>query len=64
MQWENLFGGSIWAVVIVLGPIIFALVLLYAILNNRQTRAQKQRSEEAARELREEIARDDERGAA
>lgn len=41
-----------WGIMTVVGPILFALVLLWAIAHNRRSRAEKQRTEEATRQRR------------
>ncbi len=41
-----------WAIMTVVGPILLALVLLWAMANNRRSRAEKRRTEEATRERR------------
>lgn len=43
-----------WPLITVVGPILFAIVLLWAIANNRRSRAEKQRTEEATRQRRKE----------
>lgn len=44
-------GGGLWSVMTILGPIVLAAVLLWAILHNRTSKRQKQRTEEATREM-------------
>lgn len=41
-----------WAIMTVVGPILLALVLLWAMANNRRSRAEKRRTEEVTRERR------------
>ncbi len=43
-----------WTLMTILGPILFAIVLLWAIANNRSSRAEKRRTEEATRQRRKE----------
>lgn len=53
-----------WGVVIVGGPVLFGVILLWVLFNNRQTRAERRRTEEATRRLyEEEDASDKARGA-
>jgi len=42
MMTSNAAGG-LWGIAIVIGPILLALVLLWAIIRNRQSRADRQR---------------------
>lgn len=44
-------GGGLWGVMTILGPIILAAVILWAIFNNRTTKREKERTEEATREM-------------
>jgi hypothetical protein len=56
MTWID--GGSLWGMMTVVGPIIIIAVLMWAMLRNRTlTRAEKERSEQATRELYEESDR-------
>lgn len=51
---------GLWAVAIVLGPILLGLALIAGIVTNRRSQAEKQRTETATRELyREEDQADD-----
>ena len=43
-------SGSLWSVMTIAGPIILALAIIFAIMNNRRSRAEKERSERAVRE--------------
>jgi hypothetical protein len=43
-------GGALWSVITVLGPIVLAVALAYAMLRNRRSRAEKLRSEQAVRD--------------
>lgn len=56
--------GEIWSIVIIGGPILLALVLLYALLRNRTQRNQAPMdvTERGTRELREQLDRDDKQG--
>ncbi len=47
-----------WTLITILGPILFAVVLVWAMLNNRRSRAEKQRTEDATRIRREQEDRD------
>ncbi|ODP35985.1 hypothetical protein [Sphingomonas turrisvirgatae] len=51
--------SSLQGVMVIIGPIVLAAVLLWAVLNNRTSRAQKERTEEATRRVREEQNRED-----
>jgi len=56
--------GELWSIVIIGGPILLALVLLYALWRNRAQRNQPPEdvTERGTRELREELERDDKQG--
>jgi hypothetical protein len=43
-----------WGLMTVMGPVIFALVLAWAMIHNRRSAAEKRRTEEATRMRREE----------
>lgn len=47
-------GGGLWGIITILGPILLAAVLLWAILNNRTSKAEKRRTEEATKRMHEE----------
>ena len=47
-----------WTLMTILGPILLAAVHAWAMLNNRRSRAEKQRTEEATRIRREQEDRD------
>ena len=47
-----------WTLMTIVGPILLAAVLAWAMLNNRRSRAEKQRTEEATRIRREQEDRD------
>ncbi|WP_432769977.1 MAG: hypothetical protein HEQ22_04310 [Sphingopyxis sp.] len=47
-----------WTLITVIGPILFALVLGWAMLHNRRSRAEIRRTEEATRLRREEEDRE------
>lgn len=53
--------GGLWSIMTIVGPIVLALVLIYALLKNRRHsgRAEIERTEQATRRLQEEIARDE-----
>jgi len=44
-------GSGLWGVVVIGGPILFVGILIWVLLNNRQSRAEKQRTEDATRQL-------------
>ncbi|MDR6852226.1 putative membrane protein [Sphingomonas sp. BE123] len=44
-------GGGLWGVMTILGPIILAAVILWAILHNRTSAREKQRTEDATRKM-------------
>ncbi len=51
-------GGSLWGLMTVVGPILLLGVITWAMLRNRtRTRAAKERTEQATRELYEESDR-------
>ena len=53
-------GGGLWSVMTVVGPILLGLVLLYALLRNRQRSArQRAVTEQATRDLQEQLNRED-----
>jgi FtsZ-interacting cell division protein ZipA len=51
--------SSLQGVMVIIGPIVLAAVLLWAVLNNRTSRAQKQRTEDATKRVRDEQNRED-----
>jgi hypothetical protein len=54
-----MFGDGLWSFVVIAGPIILVIALLWAMLRNRTTRAQDARTEQATRDLyREQSAED------
>ena len=55
--------GGLWSVMTVVGPIILALVILYALFRNRKASSDQEiaRTERGTRELREELNREDTR---
>ena len=54
--------GPFWSLVIVIGPILLLAALLYAWLRNRNaSQRNRARAERGAREVREEIAGEEER---
>lgn len=55
----NLDFSSLQGVMVIIGPIILGAVLLWAILNNKTSRAQKERTEQATRRMHEEQNRQD-----
>ena len=52
-------GSSLWGLLTVVGPILLAAVVLWAVLNNRRSRGEKRRTEEATRNLYKEVDRTD-----
>lgn len=52
-------GGSLWGVMTIVGPIVLGIVLIWAIVNNRTSKAEKQRTEDATRRMHEEQNRED-----
>jgi hypothetical protein len=48
-----------WGFVIIGGPVLFAAVLIWAMLHNRTSKAQLRRTEEATRRTHEEQKRED-----
>lgn len=51
-------SGEWWSIMTVAGPILLGVVLLWAVLNNRQSPKDKARSEQGASDLRDEIEQD------
>ena len=47
----SIFGSSVWGLLIVIGPVLLAAAIAWAMLNNRQSRRQTRRTEAATREL-------------
>ena len=47
-----------WTLMTIVGPILLAAMLAWAMLNNRRSRAEKQRTEDATRIRREQEDRD------
>ena len=52
-------GSSLWGLLTVVGPILLAAVVLWAVLNNRRSRGEKRQTEEATRNLYKEVDRKD-----
>ena len=48
---SGIFGSSIWGFVVVIGPILLAAAIGWAMLHNRQSRRQFRRTEQATRDL-------------
>ena len=46
-----LFGSGIWGVVVIVGPILLAAAIIWAMLNNRQSRSAERRTEAATSDL-------------
>lgn len=56
-------SGSLYAMLNIVGPLLLGAVLLWAILRNRTSRRERERTEEATREMyRAQNAQDRERG--
>ena len=55
--------GGLWAVMTVLGPILFGVALIYVLLRNRlqKNKPSKEISERGARRLREDLDEEDSR---
>lgn len=51
--------NNIWPVITILGPIVLAVAIIWAILNNRRSKAAEARTEAATRELYEQQDRED-----
>lgn len=54
-------GGGLWGVMTILGPIVLAAVILWAILHNRTSKQQERRTEEATRRMYDEQSAEDAR---
>ena len=52
-------SGTFWGLMTIVGPILLALALLWALLHNRRSSQQKARTERATRELYEQSDRED-----
>ena len=50
---------SFYGLMVVLGPLVLGAVLLWALLNNRRTKREEQRTEDATRKMYDQQARDD-----
>jgi hypothetical protein len=55
---------SLWAFMIIGGPILLGLVLIYAVIKNKTSRGRQPESvtEQATRDLRDRLNREDQRG--
>lgn len=47
-------GGFDWTLMTIVGPVVLALVILFALLRNRSSKASKDRTEQATHRLYEE----------
>ena len=56
--------GSLWSLLTVLGPILLGAILLWAVLSNRRSKAQNDRTEAATHDLYKNIDREDKSAAA
>ena len=52
-------GSSLWGLLTVMGPILLAAVILWAVLNNRLSRKAERKTEAATKNLYEQIDRED-----
>ncbi len=52
-------GDGLWSFVVIAGPIILGLALLYAVLRNRRSRADEARTEQATHDLYRETSKED-----
>ena len=52
--------GGLWGLLTILGPIVLAAALIWAMLHNRSSRREIERTEEATKKLYEEQNADDE----
>jgi hypothetical protein len=46
-----LFGSGIWGILVVLGPVVLAVAIAWAMLRNRQSKQGLQRTERATHDL-------------
>ncbi len=46
-----LFGSGIWGILIIVGPIVLAAAIIWAMLHNRQARSAERRTEDATHRL-------------
>ena len=46
-----LFGSGIWGAVVVIGPLLLLIVIIWAALNNRQSKRAHRDTEAATRDL-------------
>lgn len=51
------FSGGFWAMMTIVGPILLALVMIVAMVRNRRSKAEKDRTEDAVRRQHEEERR-------
>lgn len=57
---NELFNGGLYGAMTIVGPILLLAALAYAMLRNRRrTPADRERTEQATRELREQLSRED-----
>jgi cyanate permease len=50
-QFEMDLGGFNWTLLTIAGPALLAVVILWALLRNRATRGERERTEQATRDL-------------
>jgi hypothetical protein len=48
---RRMFGGGIWSIVVILGPIILAAAIAWALINNRTSKRRLDQTEQATRDL-------------
>lgn len=56
------FGSHLWEIFVIVGPIVLAIAIGWAMLNNRQSRREDRRTEQATRDLYQEQDRADKTG--
>ncbi len=56
-----MFGDGLWSFVVIAGPIVLVVALLFAMLRNRRTPRQEAQTEQATRELYKQQLEDDRR---
>ncbi|WP_022684679.1 hypothetical protein [Sphingomonas phyllosphaerae] len=56
-----MFGDGLWSFVVIAGPIVLVVALLFAMLRNRRTPRQEAQTEQATRELYKQQSEDDRR---
>lgn len=46
-----MFGSYIWEILVIVGPIVLAIAIAWAMMHNRQSRSEYKRTEAATRDL-------------